>query len=80
MENLELDKVANSTAAGHYVVPRLDMRNFFVKMNDQRFYNYRGSLTTPTCAEVVNWHVMREVIFISPNNLAKLKAHIGASN
>lgn len=32
---------------------------------NQRFYSYKGSLTTPPCSEVVNWVVMRDPVKIS---------------
>lgn len=33
--------------------------NFFSNILDGEFWRYKGSLTTPTCAEIVEWHVMK---------------------
>ncbi len=33
------------------------------------YYNYSGSLTTPPCSEVVNWHVLKEPIEASKEQI-----------
>jgi len=38
------------------------------------FYQYQGSLTTPTCNEVVNWHVFAEPVYLSESQMAKFRA------
>ncbi len=38
----------------------------------QEFYYYEGSLTTPTCDEVVNWVVMKRVLSMSNYQLGNL--------
>jgi carbonic anhydrase len=44
------------------------------------YYSFVGSLTTPPCAEGVQWIVMAEPITISSAQLTKLKKAIGGSN
>lgn len=39
-----------------------------------RFYRYAGSLTTPTCNEVVSWTVFRDTVDISTNQLEAFRA------
>ena len=43
-------------------------------------YHYKGSLTTPTCGEVVNWFVMGETLPIKTANLNTIKAAINSGN
>jgi len=38
----------------------------------QSFYRYAGSLTTPACAEGVQWFVMRNPVGITPSNVKTL--------
>jgi carbonic anhydrase len=40
------------------------------------FYHYKGSLTTPPCAETVEWFVITEIYEISRKNFEKIKAAI----
>ena len=72
----------SNVSAGNleYEVKKLDIRNYFLKMRNKTFYNYEGSLTTPPCSEVVDWHLMTEPIFISPYNLQVLSNYLGESN
>ncbi|XP_033747437.1 carbonic anhydrase-like [Pecten maximus] len=39
-----------------------------------RFYRYRGSLTTPPCFESVTWTMFEEKIFLSRQQLAKFRS------
>ena len=34
------------------------------------YYHYSGSLTTPTCNEVVTWNVMKKPIYVSSNQVS----------
>lgn len=41
-------------------------------------YTYSGSLTTPGCAEVVNWNVFGQPIYISNTQLTKFRELVGS--
>jgi len=43
------------------------------------YYNYNGSLTTPPCSEIVNWHVIKGTVTASQQQLDAL-AHIMHQN
>ncbi|XP_027224978.2 carbonic anhydrase 1 [Penaeus vannamei] len=45
--------------------------------NPNTFYRYSGSLTTPTCNEVVTWTVFPDVISISENQLEEFRKLLG---
>ncbi|XP_037793615.1 carbonic anhydrase 7-like [Penaeus monodon] len=45
--------------------------------NTNTFYRYSGSLTTPTCNEVVTWTVFQEPISISENQLEEFRKLLG---
>jgi carbonic anhydrase len=40
---------------------------------DGTFFTYLGSLTIPSCAEVVTWIIFEQPVMISPNELATLR-------
>ncbi|XP_071540684.1 carbonic anhydrase 2-like isoform X2 [Panulirus ornatus] len=48
--------------------------NAFLPNNLEKFYRYEGSLTTPTCNEVVTWTVFANAIPISESQLAEFRA------
>ncbi|XP_063596242.1 carbonic anhydrase 2-like [Penaeus indicus] len=45
--------------------------------NTNTFYRYSGSLTTPTCNEIVTWTVFQDVITISENQLEEFRKLLG---
>jgi len=56
------------------------MREFFEEIDDKSFYYYPGSLTTPSCAEIVEWIVYKTPLRISDKHYKFLKLHLGDSN
>jgi carbonic anhydrase len=45
--------------------------------SDKRYYAYSGSLTTPPCSEGVRWHVMRDPINVSEEQINKFREIVG---
>lgn len=48
--------------------------------NDHKHYDFQGSLTTPPCAEGVQWIVMKTPISASSEQIAKLKSATEGNN
>jgi carbonic anhydrase len=46
----------------------------------ERYYRYRGSLTTPPCSEGVEWVVKSDKDQISPEQMAALTSHLRKNN
>ena len=44
----------------------------------REYYGYEGSLTTPPCYETVRWHVMKNVMTISQEQLDKFHSILGS--
>lgn len=65
----------NITQSGMFAdVSALYPLKAFLPRNVDRFYRYDGSLTTPTCNEVVTWTVFDEAISISEKQLNSFRA------
>ena len=47
----------------------LDTRRFIDSIDKKKIYHYNGSLTTPGCAEIVEWLVVENLQNISPQQL-----------
>lgn len=47
--------------------------------DDRAVYRYMGSLTTPPCSEGVNWHVLKEPISASAEQIAAFEKLMGDS-
>ncbi|RYY31124.1 MAG: carbonic anhydrase family protein [Chitinophagaceae bacterium] len=45
-----------------------------------RYYNYQGSLTTPSCSEIVSWHVIKGTVTASKQQIDALKHLIHDNN
>ena len=48
--------------------------------SSQSYYRFVGSLTTPPCSEGVQWHVMKQPITASPEQVDQFLAVTGANN
>jgi len=46
---------------------------------ERSIYRYMGSLTTPPCSEGVNWHVLKEPVSASPEQIAAFEKLMGDS-
>jgi len=53
----------------------VNLQNFLDGINQERFWCYKGSLTTPPCTEGVYWTVIEEVQSISEEQLAGFTMH-----
>ena len=51
--------------------------NKFLREVGPGYYTYKGSLTTPTCNEVVSWHIMEGTITISQEQVPFLYISLG---
>jgi len=40
--------------------------------SNKSYYNYKGSLTTPPCSEVVNWYILKSPLTASKNQIKQL--------
>lgn len=59
-----------------YEFPTLELNVADLLPEDLETYRYRGSLTTPPCSEVVNWHVLTTPITMSADQLAMFEDEI----
>ncbi|XP_055385120.1 carbonic anhydrase 2-like [Condylostylus longicornis] len=54
------------------------LSSLFANIDDNRFYTYRGSLTTPPCSEAVTWVLFPDPIPISTSQISKFR-HLHSS-
>ncbi|XP_052859233.1 carbonic anhydrase 12 isoform X2 [Drosophila gunungcola] len=58
-------------SSSYTVEEHLTLGSMLGNLNRGNFYTYKGSLTTPPCSPVVQWHVFAEVLPIWIQDLAK---------
>ncbi|MCL4154363.1 UNVERIFIED_CONTAM: hypothetical protein GTU68_010417 [Idotea baltica] len=56
-------------------VPATTPLSAYLPINKSKFYRYLGSLTTPTCNEVVIWTVFSDTVSISESQVQISKCH-----
>ncbi|XP_016944338.3 carbonic anhydrase 15 [Drosophila suzukii] len=57
--------------SSHTVQERITLGSLLGNLDRGNFFTYKGSLTTPPCSPVVQWHVFSEVLPISHQELPK---------
>lgn len=80
--NPELAKIlaaAPSSKSGPVTVSGQTIDPGAMLPDDRSVYRYMGSLTTPPCSEGVNWHVLREPISASAQQIAAFEKLMGDS-
>lgn len=60
------------TADAYNAISSVRYKDFIEWTNGKAKYNYQGSLTTPTCDEVVTWMLVKEVRKINAKQLAEI--------
>lgn len=65
-----LQNGTNLNAPSKFNASTLDVKRFVDSIEQKNMYHYDGSLTTPGCAEIVEWIVLEDLQNISPQQLA----------
>lgn len=55
----------------NFIIPKLNIDLMFPQ--DQKYFSFMGSLTTPPCSEGVKWQVLKSAVEISPKQLMAFK-------
>lgn len=75
--NAELAKILAAAQSDQASVPDQMIDPNGMLPADRAVYRYMGSLTTPPCSEGVNWHVLKEPITASGEQIATLGQLMG---
>ena len=75
--NPELAKIVSAMQSGNGTDITVDTSKMIP--SSLAVYRYMGSLTTPPCSEGVNWHVARQTMTASPEQIAALSAALGST-
>lgn len=81
--NAELDKIIKnlpSDKGKEHIIANEIINPMLLVPFIRKYYHFSGSLTTPPCAEGVQWLVMMVPIFASPAQIAELKKAMGGAN
>jgi len=73
-----LDEINGQPSSTESSIFKLRLSSLFPP-NPSDFWQYPGSLTTPTCNEVVNWHVFRKPVLLSENQLNDIRSLVDSS-
>jgi carbonic anhydrase len=65
-----LQNATNLNSPNKFNVSTLDVKKYVDSIEKKNMYHYDGSLTTPGCAEIVEWIVLDSLQNISPQQLA----------
>lgn len=68
----KISSVYNSNTNTTVDASGINLQQLLPKSTD-KFYRYKGSLTTPTCNEVVTWTVFKDVLSVSSAQLAEFR-------
>lgn len=71
LETIRFEQAPTSatTDTGTSIPADVDL-NYFADILDGEFWRYKGSLTTPACSEIVEWHVMKAAATMSRSQFA----------
>jgi carbonic anhydrase len=76
MDDATKRRLAGSSTKSTYVGP-LDFKGLYGSDDRTKFWDYKGSFTTPPCTEAVDFYIMMTKQTLSQNQLNKFKAAIG---
>lgn len=72
-----LAKVSTLSPGGHVQTGPLDLSEITEYVRHNRFWHYRGSLTTPPCSEGISWYVGTKPLHVGVDTYNALKAAVG---
>lgn len=71
LTSLNLDNIKE---LGTEVLDRVQVHNFIYSLSTREKFNYKGSVTTPPCDEMVEWFVVKEPVNINTKQLDFFRA------
>ncbi|NVO57922.1 carbonic anhydrase family protein [Rhodobacteraceae bacterium B1Z28] len=73
--NAELVGLLNYTPAkGQFVKPEIMISSDSLLLDNLVGYRYKGSLTTPGCLEIITWHIVRDTVAFSSEQIPQLRS------